>query len=284
MKIIDPHLHLFDLKRGKYQWLQPASPPYWEDKGLIYRNFQQQDLILSQAQLAGFVHIEAGFDNDAPAREIAWLQQTITMPFKSIANANLCEPSKRFSDQLDVLRDYSSVVGVRHIFDDDAASLLSQPQVIHNLASLARRQLIFETQLNGTDTQAIELLVDAAQHTPALTIILSHQCFCPVGEGRKLWQQNMKILSGCRNILIKASGWEMVARDYAARDVEYVVKQLLAMFGSQRVMLASNFPLCLFRHSYESHWQMMKKLSFDSQTLAAISYHNARKIYGFDAI
>ena len=28
MKIIDPHLHLFDLQQGQYDWLKPENPDY----------------------------------------------------------------------------------------------------------------------------------------------------------------------------------------------------------------------------------------------------------------
>ena len=63
MKIIDAHLHLFDLQAGEYRWLSPDNPPFWPDKPVIAKNFSESDLVVSAPeQLSGFVHIEAGFD------------------------------------------------------------------------------------------------------------------------------------------------------------------------------------------------------------------------------
>ena len=104
MKIIDPHLHLFDLEQGDYQWLKAENPPFWSDKKIIASNFAETDLQLSSPfELAGFVHIEAGFDNSKPWREIAWLEETCSLPFRSIAGINLLLPSNEFQQVLDKL-------------------------------------------------------------------------------------------------------------------------------------------------------------------------------------
>ena len=71
MHIIDPHIHLFALAQGKYHWLKPENPPFWPDKYKICRNVTEQELSLTKPlHLDGFVHIEAGFDNERPHLEI----------------------------------------------------------------------------------------------------------------------------------------------------------------------------------------------------------------------
>ena len=82
IKIIDPHLHLFDLKQGDYHWLKADNPPNWPDKNVINNTFDEQDLSLSPPlSLAGFVHIEAGFDNLQPWRELNYLQKSCPITF-----------------------------------------------------------------------------------------------------------------------------------------------------------------------------------------------------------
>ena len=44
MEIIDPHLHLFDLEQGNYDWLKPENPPAWPDKDQIRKNYSESDL------------------------------------------------------------------------------------------------------------------------------------------------------------------------------------------------------------------------------------------------
>ena len=90
IKIIDPHLHLFNIEQGDYSWLKPQCPPFWPDKPLINKNFVEADLLLPHAMhLAGFVHIEAGFDNQQPWREIDWWQQDYTLHFTRVAFADI---------------------------------------------------------------------------------------------------------------------------------------------------------------------------------------------------
>ena len=97
MKIIDPHLHLFDLTKGSYEWLQANNPPFWSDKALINRSFNEGDLsLISPLSLAGFVHIEAGFDNQQPWRELNYLNNECQFPFAAIASIDLRLDSNSF--------------------------------------------------------------------------------------------------------------------------------------------------------------------------------------------
>ena len=101
MKIIDPHLHLFALELGHYHWLKAENPPFWPDKQHIYKSFDETDLMLTAPySLAGFIHIEAGFDNEQPWRELAALEQSCNKPFRAIANIDLTSSSTRRDDLL----------------------------------------------------------------------------------------------------------------------------------------------------------------------------------------
>ncbi len=74
--VVDPHVHLIALADGEYGWLQPSNPPFWPDKSIIARSFSPADLTLSAPlALHAFVHVEAGFDNAHPHREVAYLEQ-----------------------------------------------------------------------------------------------------------------------------------------------------------------------------------------------------------------
>lgn len=280
MKIIDPHLHLFNLSEGEYAWLQPDKPPFWPDKQIINREFSQADLQLpEQLQLTGLVHIEAGFDNHQPGREIAWLESCLNLPFRSIASADLTTSSQAFSALLDELESYPSVAGVRHILDDQAASLLANPQVIHNLQQLAERGLIFDCQYSLTDTYATQLLA-AFLDTQPLQTVINHAGFPPLAaEAGKIWQENLTRLADYPQVSIKASGWEMTDRNYPETMISQILEQLLQSFGTRRVMLASNFPLCNFSTSYEDLWQTYSELPFTPEVLEQLCYQNTKRIY-----
>jgi len=284
VKIIDPHLHLFNLEQGDYQWLKADNPPLWSDKKSIAKSFTEQDLHLPYPfELAGFVHIEAGFDNQQPWREIAWLESTCTLPFSSIAAINLLSPSKEFQQTLGKLCQYESVVGVREILDENAFEYLSNPQVHKNLTQVAKQQLIFECQMPLTDVSATEKLVEIINTLPTLSVVINHAGFPPenIKSGSwKVWQQSMLWLSRYENISIKCSGFEMINRQYSATWQQQVIKQCLTTFGSNKTMLASNFPLCLFKDSYQGNWlNLQENIALSKNELELLSYENAKRIY-----
>jgi len=284
MKIIDPHLHLFDLEQGDYQWLKAESPSFWSDKNIINHSFTEKDLLLSSPfKLAGFVHIEAGFDNQQPWREIAWLERTCSLPFRSIAGINLLLSSSDFQQTLDKLCQYKSVVGVRDILDENAFEYLSNPLVQKNLALLSKQQLIFECQMPLTDVVATAQLIKVLGELPTLKLVINHAGCPPKSVNSDLWknwQQSLQSLSCFENISIKCSGFEMINRDYSATWQQRVIEQCLSTFGLNKTMLASNFPLCLFKSSYQRCWLAHNEnKGLPEETLELIYYKNAQCIY-----
>ncbi|WP_206484530.1 amidohydrolase family protein [Thalassotalea sp. G2M2-11] len=287
MKIIDPHLHLFDLTKGNYQWLQANQPPFWPDKARIKQNFSEQDIQLTKPlSLAGFVHIEAGFDNQQPWRELAWLEQNCYLPFKSVAYADITLSSENFQACIKQLLLQKSFIGVRYILDEQAAQVLHLPQVKTNLSYLASQQLSFECQLSLADDHAITLLVQLLEQIPELVTIINHAGFPTIAPEQRLfsnWLNNLCQLASNPNIAIKCSGWEMIDRHYTSSFAKDIIDHCLDILGLSRVMLASNFPLTLFSQSYQSYWQMMLNLlSKDSQH--ALCYNNAKHWYKLSSL
>lgn len=265
-KIIDPHLHFFNLQKGDYAWLKPQNPPFWSDKHLINKDFVEADVLLpAPNQLSGFVHIEAGFDNQQPWREIDWLEQHCSLPFKSVAFADITAIS--FANHINQLKQRKSVVGIRHILDDQAEAILCSPLIHQHFSLLAQAELSFDAQLSLTDDQAVKLLIKLAKQHKTVRLIINHAGWAPannnVNEQTK-WKLNLQKLAGCENIAIKLSGWEMLDRAWQPQQIAAVIQECITTFSDTRVMLASNFPLCLFSMSYAELWEVY------SETLSLI--------------
>jgi predicted TIM-barrel fold metal-dependent hydrolase len=283
--IIDAHLHLFDRALGQYAWLKSDNPPFWPDKHLLDRDFSESDLVLSKTKpVLGFVHIEAGFNNAQPYTEIDWLQKTCRLPFRSVAFADL--NAANFVDQIDRLQARRSVVGIRHILDEQAVAILSASTLPKALALLAQRQLSFDAQLSLADSPAIDKLLYFAGKHQELDIIINHAGW-PFGKTevsfQPQWQYNIKRLANFNNIAIKLSGWEMTDRAWQADHVKPILVQCLESLGPERVMLASNFPLCTLSCSYAQLWQRYHNIAADDgQLYRQLTYSNALKWYKFN--
>lgn len=284
-KIIDPHVHFFDIEQGDYQWLKNENPPFWPDKHIIQRNFSCADVMLSGSlNLCGVVHIEAGFDNDVPTNEIEFLKQSVDIPYKAVAFVDICQGPVEFSKAVAKLKKSTSVVGIRHILDEHALSILSSPNVTKNLATLATSNLLFDCQMPLNNQCAVSALIQLLKEIPSLRVIINHCGFPPSTEQQEqlsLWKSAIQSLAQFSHVAIKCSGWEMKSRHYSNSWVSQIVKYCIEVFGENRVMIASNFPLCLLSKEYNQYWQDVIE-NTPKQFINKICYENAKFWYNVE--
>jgi len=332
INIIDPHLHLFNRARGDYHWLKTQNPPFWSDKSIIQQDFSIDDinnslLVNNKIKLASFIHIEAGFDNAQAWRELEYIESLDCQNNRTIASIDLLAAPEHFQATLQRLQQCQSLIGARHIFDEQAYAILANQNSQQNFASLNEvTDFIFELQLPLADESAIKvmpLLIQTIVNNSQLGFIINHAGFPPKetsiasskdidGDAWRLWQQHITELAQYPNVFIKCSGWEMVERQYKMSWFSEVTSFCLKMFSVERVMLASNFPLCLLgkklgrrvdqnlgiklgnkldsnlgneltNKDYETYWldilgsDVMKQCS--EKEKSALLYHNALRIY-----
>ncbi|MBL4942338.1 MAG: amidohydrolase family protein [Colwellia sp.] len=283
MKIIDPHLHLFNLNKGDYHWLNDDKPPFWSDKHLINKAFTESDLVLDTLlELVGFIHIEAGFDNQQPWRELKWLEKHCQRPFRAIAAIDLTLNSKAFQQQLSMLIAHPSFVGIRHILDEQVFSLLTNKQVIDNIDTLNKFSFIFEVQMQFDNHIAVNALYKTITNNTNLTFIINHAGF-PTTSVKSVewqrWQHNLLKLSTFSHVAIKCSGWEITDRNYQTAWMSETLTEIFNIFDIHKIMLASNFPLCLFNNSsYQDYWLSLLNTNFfqtlNQQQKSALVYDN----------
>ncbi|MGB1172667.1 MAG: amidohydrolase family protein [Marinobacterium sp.] len=286
INITDPHLHLFNLADGEYGWLQPNQGPDWPDKSALLRNFTESDLRLSEPlSLAGYAHIEAGFSNDHSWLEIDWIESQASLPIRTIGCINLCASQTDFSDSITQLLQRSSMVGVRHIFDEQLDSIISHTNTFPNLKTLESNGLLFELQFDATDEVAVDKIISLMKQLPSLTVVLDHQGFGSTAlsdDQKHHWLSGLTKLAELPNLYVKCSGFEMLDRGFTAETLQQTVEQLVSLFGQSRVMMASNFPLITFSMSYSDYWSMVVDvLNETSLPMEKLVDLNAREIYRF---
>ncbi|MFC3033562.1 amidohydrolase family protein [Pseudoalteromonas fenneropenaei] len=273
--IIDPHLHLFDLAKGNYHWLKGDNPPTWPHLERIRKNHSAVELLQALPHLAGFVHIEAGFDNDSPERELAWLAEHVTeLPYKAIAYACISAAPERFAEQLAQLQQAPNLVGIRDITEGEDGLRLSAAATQQNLALLAKHQLIFEAQANFAHPSYRDAICQLAVQLPDLTLVLCHAGLLSAMDD---WQEILSSFAPYANILVKFSGQEMLAKPLAIQPAFQV---LLDTLGAKRIMLASNYPVCLQQWQYDELWLRYKQYWPDPHSWNSVSYQNAADLYG----
>ena len=121
---------------------------------------------------------------------------------------------------------------------------------------------------------------------PSVAIIINHAGWAPEldqNSERQIWTENLHKLSEQANVAIKTSGWEMINRQWSFNYMADSIRTCLQVFGCERVMLASNFPLCTFNCSYAELWQSYRdELALPAALLQQLCADNAARWYKFN--
>jgi predicted TIM-barrel fold metal-dependent hydrolase len=290
--MIDPHVHFFELNKGKYDWLKHGNEPHWLDKHIINRDFSLDDLALNDDfELCGLVHIEAGFDNKQPQREIAWLESSMKLKSKpskkfafcSIGFIDITLEHKVFISQLNLFNQYSSFRGLRYILDEQVFSVLSQKNTLKNIAVIEERDLIFELHFNATSTLDANQVVSVFKDFKRLKLVLNHAGFIHQFEHEGKTDKSISAIAKLDNLHIKLSGFEMTDRQYQCKTMSDTITQFAECFDVNRLMLASNFPLTLFSKLYCDYWiDALAACKSSDLDFDQIAFKTARDFYQID--
>lgn len=275
MQIIDPHLHFFDLSLGQYHWLTQGAGPNWPNLDKIKQNHHYADLANTEFKVHSFVHIEAGFNNAEPSAELEWLTSSTPehVPFKAISYIQIDSEPDTFEQQLTQLLTAPNFIGIRDITEGQEYLRLLSDNTKTNLNTLAEHGLIFEAQFELCHLEAVKKLVETAKLYPDLKIVLNHAGFI---DNQHDYTETLLLLSKLNNIYIKFSGQEHCAD---ALESSAKLQLLLKYLGDDRLMFASNYPVCLMRESYLKVWQGYKQLVSDSALWHKLSFANAQRCY-----
>lgn len=275
LKIIDPHVHFFNLVEGQYSWLQGANPPAWPNLEKIKQPVSAQQLVKStDFELVGLVHIEAGFDNTSPINELNWLDSHLKgIPFKAISYNQIDSSADEFINSLEALA-HLSLCGIRDITEGTDAKRLLDANSFKNLTTLSDTRLHFEAQFDIENSEITKQITYYAKQLPQLQIIINH---AGLPSNLNDWRQGVELLAQHDNIAIKFSGFELL--QLTSEQQAACFNFLFNHFGQQRIMFASNFPVCQINTSYNTLWHCHKALFSNDKTWHDLSYTNAKHYY-----
>jgi predicted TIM-barrel fold metal-dependent hydrolase len=257
VKYVDSHMHLWDMTKGDYPWLMNPEKPELpfakiEDLAVDYRLTEYRRDI-ADIDLAGFVHVEAAWNPNDPTAETKWLTSSLAeseIPYALVGHANLLK-----EDFPDVLAEHCSlnerVVGIRQILNfhtDPKYTFTDNPSIMQdkvwrkNFSHLGSRGLSFDLQIFADQS---DLAADLARDFPATNMIINH-FLMPIKFDEKVfesWKTEMAKLAQYENIAIKLSGLYMYHRNWSKNMLETLIGVALDLFGAERVMWGSNFPV-----------------------------------------
>lgn len=260
MSWIDAHHHLWDLNAVEYPWLMETGVErFFGDPTPIQRNYLMDEFcgdVRAQGGV-GSVHVQVGAQDGWA--EAAWIDaQAQAHPDWSLVQVSFADLSAPDAGaQLDRLSRLPSVRGVRQIVGraagEDARNgtnaLISDPMFRAHLAALGERGLSFDVQLTPA---LIPAMAELIQECPNTQFAL---CHAGSPQNREMahigiWASNLKRLADLPNVTCKLSGLGMFDHDWSIESMRPIVDICLDLFGAQRVMFGSNFPVDLLYSDY----------------------------------
>ena len=280
--IVDAHQHFWDLRRNHYPWLASPEPaPFrYGDTRPLRRDYLPPDY---RRDIAGHdvvmtVHMEAEIDPADPVAETRWLETLAAehgLPTACVAQARLDRAG--IADVLAAHAESPLVRGVRY---KPAPGAMRDPIWRAGYALLERHGFSYDLQ---TPWQDLSDAADLATAFPRTEIILNHTGL-PADRseaGLAGWRRALAMLAECRNVALKISGLGQPGRPWTLSENGPVIRDALRIFGWERCLFASNFPVDSLCATFDTIYVGFKASVADlpAAQQRALFHDNAVRLY-----
>ncbi|AKM02645.1 amidohydrolase family protein [Burkholderia pyrrocinia] len=293
--LVDAHHHLWRLDAdAHYPWLQTHYDPahfMFGDYAALCRDFGVDEFrhAAQRAPIVASVHVEAERARDEALAETRWLHEVAAvhgLPSAVVAWVDLLagDADERLAEQAA----WPRVRGVR--FKPRTASSpdapVDGPGTLHDprwpaaLERVAAHGLCWDLRVPFWHLgDAAALLADA----PAVDVVLEHAGlpWDRSDAGLARWRRGMEALAASPRVVVKIS--ELGLRDAAWNDADNarIIRDTIAIFGWERCLFASNFPVAGLRVSYPGLLRTFARAmtNLDDAARRAIWHDNAVRVY-----
>ena len=297
IKIVDAHHHLWDLNNAdtKYSWLMVTEgEAFFGDYAAIRKSYLLEDYIedAKNQNIIKSVHVQAEHDDDKPVNETVWLQNladthSSKLPSAIVAFADFSK--NNVSEILDAHQEYKNTRGIRQIlsYNEDepkyshaTEDFMKNSTWVENFKYIRNRNLSFDIQIYK---HQMEDAVNLANKYNDVLFILNHTgepCY-QSKEYIESWEQNMKKLAKCENVVAKISGLGMFDPNWTIDSTRIFVEKTIQIFGIERCMFASNFPVDKIFNSFDTYWNSFKEITknYSENDKKLLFSSNAEKYY-----
>lgn len=270
---IDAHQHFWSLARGDYGWLTPALAP-------IYRDFLPADLapILARHGIERTILVQAaptvaetgfllGLAERTPfvAGVVGWVDLTAPDAPRVIAS----------------LAANPLLVGLRPMVHDiPDADWLLRADLAPAIEAMVAHRLVFDALVRPEHLPRLARLV--ARH-PKLSVVVDHGAKPLIAAGViEPWLADLAAVARHSRVVGKLSGLiTEAAPGWREADVRPYVDHLLALFGPERLVWGSDWPVVELAGGYDA-WVALTAASLaplDAAGRAAVLGGNAVTVY-----
>jgi len=248
---IDSHQHYWHFNTDDYGWMG-------DNMSAIKRDFLPADLVPELASI--------GFDGSVAVQARQTLEETNWLLQLADENPHIKGvvgwidlQSDNAEKQLTEFAQHPKAVGVRHVIhDEEDVDFMLRPEFARGVKllenfGLAYDILIFPKHLRNT-IQFVQ------QFSPKQTFVVDHIAKPFIKDGIILpWKEGIAELAKFPNVYCKVSGMVTEAdwQNWTPENIRPYLDVIFDAFGTERVMIGSDWPVCLVAGKYSKVMQVV---------------------------
>jgi L-fuconolactonase len=281
MKIIDAHLHIWNLEKVDYSWLNA-------DLGVLYQNYELNAMppLMAQAGVSKAILVQAANSIEETDLMLASAENSDfvsgVVGWLPLLNPDLT------AKYLEKYKKISLFKGVRHLIHDEPNPYwVLQDTVIESLKLLADNGIPFDVV--GVLSEHLACVKQLGEKIPHLYMMIDHlnhprgmlsaQIIGKWAEGLKEVAQNPKVyakISGLGTAVSKKSA------QLSQEDMKPAILKAIESFGADRCLVGGDYPVSLLAENYPTTWKFYQNIIDEMLSLAereSIYWENANKFY-----
>jgi L-fuconolactonase len=248
---IDAHQHFWIYNPAEYDWIDDSM-------AALRRDFLPQHLKpeLEANDFQGSIAVQARQTMEE-TRWLLGLAERSPSILGVVGWADLRSPDIR--SQLKVMAQNPKLVGIRHIVQSEPDDrFLLQPDFLRGVSVLEEFDLAYDILIY---TKHLPTAAEFVQRFPRQRFVLDHLAKPPIKSGSiDAWANGIRKLADCPNLCCKLSGLATEA-DWKLWEPEQILPFLdvaFESFGPNRLMIGSDWPVCLVAASYRQTVEVVK--------------------------
>lgn len=282
--MIDAHHHIW--RQQDLPWLSgPEQPRIFGPYRPIMRDYLIDEFLedIAGSGIEKSIYVQANWATDRFEDEVSWVQSVADdngWPHAIVGYADFMVDDVR--PQLDRLKPYPLMRGIRqqfHWHENPLYRFAARPDlpldatVQRNISSLSDYGWSFELQVFSGQMNEAAALVTAC---PDVTFILQHAGMLEDNSSvaRARWEEGMKRLADCHNVVSKLSAFGTFIHRNDPDFIADMITATVGMFGADRCLYGSNFPIEKLWTSYFDLFNAFKAATTSLSAAARLSIFN----------
>lgn len=240
--VVDSHHHFWEIDKFDYSWMPQGSP--------LSVDYSPEDLapLITEAGIDYTVAVQAVSSPDE-AHWLLELAERNDFIAGIIGWVDLTDPKVGYI--LDKLQESQYFKGVRHIWENESdAGWIVNSGAVNGLQELVRRNLTFDFLAKPANLPFIPEIMDKV---PDLRAVLDHIAKPNIADHMvEPWLRDLRKVASINGIHCKISGMitEADHDNWTANDLRPYVHHVLGLFGTDRIMFGTDWPVCTLAGDY----------------------------------